>query len=80
MAEVIVALFAFFLHDALHAGAVIGMKGVAFDVRRVDPFAPEDLIERVLDRCGARTGRTGNGNNGMCYRHSLLRLPLELRF
>ncbi len=66
MAEVVVALLALLQHDLLHAGAVVGVKGIALDECRVDALAAENLLERVPDRCRAGTGRTGNRDNGMC--------------
>ncbi len=56
MAEVIVALRLGRGHGLFHLLAVVAVIGVAFDGDRLDAFAPEDLLEGVLDRRGAGAG------------------------
>ncbi len=72
MAEVVVALFGG-LGDLLdHAGPVVGVEGIAFDVGGFDTFAAEDLSEGVLHRRGAGSGRSGDHDDRVLHRHGFL--------
>src|SRR5688572_13561671 len=47
----------------LHSLAVVAMKAVSLNDRRLDFLAPENMLESALDRSRARTGRTRDGDD-----------------
>ena len=42
-------------HNLLHPGTVVAVERIALDESGAYALAPEYLVERVLDRCGAGT-------------------------
>ena len=56
----------------LHRGTIIAVVAVTFHHQRVDLFAAEDVLKGIFDRGRTRAGRTGNGDDGMFYRHITL--------
>ena len=69
MAEVVVASLFRFGSLAFHFLAVMAMKAVAFNDSGVDAFTPENIFKRPRHRRSARTGRTGDRNDGVAFRH-----------
>ena len=68
MAEV-PALLLRFGHAGLHFHAVVSMKRIAFNHRRVDTLTAKDGVKGALDRGGARTAGAGDHDDGMFFGH-----------
>ena len=60
VAEITVALRLLQGHHGAHFIAIVTMEGIAFDKRRRDLLAPENLFEGAPDRCRSGPRRAGS--------------------
>ena len=69
VAEVLVTLQLGLGGAALHFQAVVAVKAVALDDGGFDAFASKNVGKGAGDGAGARPGRSGDGDDGMTFRH-----------